>query len=62
MADSKEIMHSHDAEVAAEVDAAADSTRSSAEDEKDMYRLGKQQEFKRNFRFVGSRFDSADGS
>lgn len=60
MADTKEVARSHDAELAAEPEN-TDSMKSSAEDMKDMYRLGKQQEFKRNFRFVSIRFDG-DGA
>lgn len=50
-ADVKELAYSRNAEVPSDPEGLEPSI-ASAEDAKDMYRLGKQQEFKRNFRFV----------
>lgn len=54
-AEVKELAYSRNDEVPFDAEG-LESSRASAEDAKDMYRLGKQQEFKRNFRFVSATF------
>ena len=54
MAEAKEVVYSRDAELPLDPEV-VESTKMSGEDAKDMYRLGKQQEFKRNFKFVSDR-------